>query len=106
MKKCGGCGVMVDWTERRMNRNGVADLGHNADGHMSNSEYVFLYKWHLFMGMMRMNSGGGQGIYCRGGGIHGRRKSGMERRMPGIFLRRTYQKTNEFIPILFTCIHI
>ena len=39
----------------------------------------FLFELHLFMGMMRMNSGGGQGIYCRGGGMHGRRKSGTER---------------------------
>ena len=89
-----------------MDRNGVVDLGHSADGHESNSEDVFLYKGHLVMGMMRMNSGGGQGIYCRGGGMHGRRKSGTERADAGYNIRRTCQKTNESMPIFFNCICI
>lgn len=33
-----------------MNRNGVADLGHSADGHESNSEDVFFVQVASFYG--------------------------------------------------------
>ena len=43
-----------------------------------------------------MNSGGGQGIYCRGGGMHGRRKSGTERADAG-YISQTDVPKNERI---------
>ena len=89
-----------------MNRNSVADSGHSADGHESNSEDVFLDKWHLFMGMMRMNSGGGQGIYCRGGGMHGRRKSGTERADAGYISQTDVPKNERIHAHFFYCIRI
>ena len=65
----------------------------------------FLYKWHLFMGMMRMNSGGGQGIYCRGGGMHGRRKSGTERADAG-YISQTDVPKNEGIHAHFFIVSV
>lgn len=55
----------------------------------------------FYMGMTRMNSGGGQCIYCFVGGMHRTRKSEMERVNAGHISQTDVQKRGKSMPKLF-----